>query len=235
MVPSSLRVRARQGWPGVLRWLLRPGINRASRIIFLLAALLCCGGPFSFAQSNPVPWINQPVVPGSAVPGSTAFNLTVNGSNFVSGATVKWNGTALATTFVSGSQLTATVPASDIAKAGTASVTVTNPGGAASFPVLFEITTPTTTVGFARDDLATITGYITNLVLGDFNGDGKPDLAVSVSEGQVTILLNNGDGTFRTLPSFTLPGLTNPALLLAADINNDGKLDLLACGQNQSL
>src|SRR5208337_24410 len=198
MVPSSLRVRARQGWPGVLRWLLRPGINRASRIIFLLAALLCCGGPFSFAQSNPVPWINQPVVPGSAVPGSTAFNLTVNGSNFVSGATV---------------------PASDIAKAGTASVTVTNPGGAASFPVLFEITTPTTTVGFARDDLATITGYITNLVLGDFNGDGKPDLAVSVSEGQVTILLNNGDGTFRTLPSFTLPGLTNPALLLAADIN----------------
>src|SRR5205807_6465740 len=55
------------------------------------------------------------------------FTLTVNGTNFVNGATVNWNGTPLSTTFVSSTQLTATVPASLIATAGTASITATNP------------------------------------------------------------------------------------------------------------
>jgi hypothetical protein len=39
----------------------------------------------------------------------------VNGTGFISGSAVNWNGTALSTTFVSSSQLTATIPASDIA------------------------------------------------------------------------------------------------------------------------
>jgi putative Ig domain-containing protein/IPT/TIG domain-containing protein len=62
--------------------------------------------------------------PTCATPGGAGFTLTVNGTNFVSGSTVKWNGTALATTVVSSTQLTATVPASLIAAAGTASITV---------------------------------------------------------------------------------------------------------------
>src|SRR5579859_948185 len=183
-------------------------------VSFIVTALLFVGQ--LLAQSGGVPFINQPLAPGAAVPGSAGFTLTVNGCTFVSGATVKWNGTALATTFVSSIQLTAAVPASDVATAGTASVTVSNPGGPASSPMFFEITTPTTTLAFAQNEVATITGYVTGLVEGDFNGDGKPDLAVSVSEGQVTVLLNNGDGTFKTLPSFNLTGLTDPSLLLAA-------------------
>ncbi len=61
------------------------------------------------------------------MPGGPGFTLAVRGTGFVSGATVDWNGAPLTTAFVSRSQLSATVPAENIAKAGTASVSVANP------------------------------------------------------------------------------------------------------------
>ncbi len=86
----------------------------------------------------PVPAVSS-LSPPSAPAGGTAFTLTVNGTNFVSGATVQWNGTALATTFVSAMQLTAVVPATLITSGGPASVTVVNPGGATSTAAAFTI------------------------------------------------------------------------------------------------
>ena len=71
--------------------------------------------------------------------GGPAFTLTVNGSGFVSGAVVKWNGSALATNFVSATQLTAQVPASLIAAAGTANVTVVE-NGVTSASATFTVT-----------------------------------------------------------------------------------------------
>jgi hypothetical protein len=56
-------------------------------------------------------------------------------------------------------------------------------------------------------------------VSGDFNGDGIPDLIL----GQ-TVLLGNGDGTFTTLPT----PAPLPNAVTVADINGDGKLDLVA-------
>src|SRR5438552_2761953 len=91
--------------------------------------------------------------PTCVTPGGPQFTLTVNGTNFVSTSTVNWNGTALATTFVSATQLTATVPASLIATAGTASITVVSPCGATSSAVTFTIantpmiTSPLTATG----------------------------------------------------------------------------------------
>ena len=90
---------------------------------------------------NPVPAIGG-LSPASASAGGAAFTLTVNGSGFVAGSVVRWNGADRATTFVSATQLQAAIPASDIAAAGTAAVTVFNPapgGGvsaAANFTVL---------------------------------------------------------------------------------------------------
>ena len=78
--------------------------------------------------------------PSSAVAGGPAFTLTVNGSNFVSGAVVRWNGANRTTTFMSATQLTAAITAADIAVGGGASVTVQNPGGAASTALTFTIT-----------------------------------------------------------------------------------------------
>jgi hypothetical protein len=62
--------------------------------------------------------------------GSSNLTLTVNGSNFVSGSSVDWNGISLATTYVSGTQLQATIPAADLADETTATITVANPGTA---------------------------------------------------------------------------------------------------------
>src|SRR5439155_23776146 len=133
------------------------------------------------------------------VPGGPDFTLTVNGTGFVSGASVNWNGSARATTFVSTSQLTTTILASDIAIASTASVTVVNPsqGGGTSNIVFFPITTSTSSVSFTTSDYAT--GMTPNSVaVGDFNGDSKLDLAVAnVGSSTVSVLLGNGDGTFQ--------------------------------------
>src|SRR5207248_2416079 len=70
--------------------------------------------------------------------------LTVNGTNFVSTSTVYWNGSPLTTTFVSSTQLTAIVPAANVAAVGTASVTVVNPapGGGTSNAQTFTINPP---------------------------------------------------------------------------------------------
>lgn len=75
------------------------------------------------------------IAPTSAAPGAAGFTLTVNGTNLVSASTVYFGITALATTFVDSTRLTAAVPASAIATPGTVAVTVTNPapsGGGAT-------------------------------------------------------------------------------------------------------
>lgn len=80
--------------------------------------------------------------PNSATAGGLAFTLTVNGANFVNGASVvRWNGANHTTSFVSATQLTAAIPASDIAQAGTAQVTVAN-GSTVSNALTFTITNP---------------------------------------------------------------------------------------------
>jgi hypothetical protein len=69
------------------------------------------------------------LAPNSTAVGGAAFTLTVNGSNFASGAAVYWSGTSRTTTFVSSSKLTADITAADISTAQTVLVYVKNPGG----------------------------------------------------------------------------------------------------------
>src|ERR1019366_3973701 len=80
--------------------------------------------------------------PVSATAGSPAFTLTVNGTNFINGSTVQFNGTALSTVFVNDTQLTASVTANLVTTPGTAGVTVVNPGGATSNTATFTIPAP---------------------------------------------------------------------------------------------
>lgn len=69
--------------------------------------------------------------PASATAGSGGFTLTVNGANFASGS-VSFNGTFVYTTFVNSGQLTAWIPTSDLATAGSYPVTVTTGAGTSS-------------------------------------------------------------------------------------------------------
>ena len=124
----SAKVAARSPWSYVL-------------IVCLMAISGCFTDLLGQATPNPLPLINQPLVPTATAPGGPGFTLTVRGTGFVSGATVNWKGSARPTSFVSGSELTATIFASDIAAAGTASITVQNPGsGGGSNVVFFSIT-----------------------------------------------------------------------------------------------
>jgi hypothetical protein len=76
---------------------------------------------------------------------------------------------------------------------------------------------------------------------GDFNGDGKPDVAVlSLAGGTVSILLNNGDGTFASAVDF--PAITPQVFIglsfrgiAVGDINGDNKLDLIATNPGASV
>jgi len=76
--------------------------------------------------SNPAPTLTS-ISPASATAGSAATTMVVSGSNFVSGAVVNWNGTALPTTFSSATSLSASITSTLLATAGTATITVTNP------------------------------------------------------------------------------------------------------------
>ncbi len=93
--------------------------------------------------NNPVPTAGN-LSPSQATAGGAAFTLTVNGANFVNGATVRWNGSDRTTTFVSSTQLTAAIPASDIVSQGTRTVTVFNPtpGGGTSGGLAFTVNPP---------------------------------------------------------------------------------------------
>jgi hypothetical protein len=82
----------------------------------------------------------------AATDGSAALNLTINGTNFTSAATARWNATPLATTYVRATQVTAVVPTGLIATAGTATVSVSTAAGTASVTA--------TTTGGASPEIA---------------------------------------------------------------------------------
>jgi len=96
-----------------------------------------------FTVNNPVPAVSA-ISPTWAVAGRPAFTLTVTGANFVTDSVVQWNGEARPTTFTSDTQVTAQIPATDIATGGTADVTVASPapGGGVSDSAEFVIRKP---------------------------------------------------------------------------------------------
>ena len=80
----------------------------------------------SSPQSAPKPVIKN-ILPTEAVIGGTAFTLIVNGTGYIPGSVVNWNGTPRQTTFISSTQLQVEITPTDIAVTGNIKVTVTNP------------------------------------------------------------------------------------------------------------
>ncbi len=99
------------------------------------------------AESNTVSVLYDPSVtptttalsPDHKTVGDAGFTLTVNGTGFITSSVIRWQGADCTTTYVSDTQLTASIPATDIQTAGTAQVTVLTPGAGESNAQTFTI------------------------------------------------------------------------------------------------
>jgi hypothetical protein len=214
----------------------------ASAVNGFLSVQITPTGP----AGNPVPFLNEPLVPTAVSPGSPGFTLKVSGTGFVSGAIVNFNRTPLATTFMDTEHLSATVPAAAIANAGTAAVTVVNPGTASvqSNVVYFQVAAPQATVNFTAAANSPLQIPEPNgIASGDFNEDGKPDLVIT-SATRVYVFLGKGDGTFAATADSPMPVPSPPyndfaspyvGNIAVGDFNNSGHLGFaLDEGENEA-
>src|SRR6266850_3732848 len=188
--------------------------------------------------TNPAPSATG-LAPSSLAAGSTAFPLTVNGSNFVSSSTVQWNDASRTTTFVSSTQLQATIPAADVALAGTAAVRVNtpSPGGGTSSALTFIMTPDTTaptvsitapsagasvngtvTVAAAAGDNAAVVGVQLKL---DGVNLGTEDTAAPYSASWNTTTVADGLHTLTAVARDTAGNTTTSASVTVTVVNAD--------------
>jgi hypothetical protein len=165
----------------------------------------------SILQGNPAPTLSS-VTPAQVTVGNPSpITLTVTGSGFLRSSVVAWNSTALATSYVSPTQLTATVPASDFKSAGTAQITVSNPrpAGGTSTGLGFQVLQPTpatstTTVVSSSVDPSVygLSITFTAVVAHVAPGGGTPTGTVTFYDGRTrlgsTALNSSGHATFAT-------------------------------------
>lgn len=179
--------------------------------------------------ANPVPDITS-ISPALASAGNAGFTLTVNGSAFQSSSVVKWGSSDLSTQFVSSTRLTAQVPASSIATAGTATITVQTPapGGGVSSSLVFEVdsassgpvfasTTATVTAGATATYSVTLPSTATNVSVTCLNLQPGATCSYSSATGKVTIATSatTPKGTYQITVVFTetLPGAAAAAII----------------------
>jgi hypothetical protein len=211
-------------------------LSEVRRIVSFVLLLLAVLVPSSslFATTNPVPYLN-PIVPSATAPGGPAFTLTVTGTGFVSTSVVNWNGSPRTTTYFSSSKLTAAITAADIASPGTATLTVVSPapGGGTSNFQFFLIANADAQQFWTYKDVTGSIPLTSQVASGDFNNDGKLDLTAAIGP-TVWVSLSNGDGTFKPGIASAGPAGTTITAINVADVNGDGKLDLIVSGSKSS-
>jgi len=115
------------------------------------------GGTGSGGSQSDSPQLTS-VSPTSQTAGTGAFTLSATGSNFATNSVIQWNGSALTTTFVSATSLTAQVPGSDVAAGGNEEITVSTSGagGGTSGAVPFTVNNLAPKLGTISPNNATV-------------------------------------------------------------------------------
>src|SRR6266849_74533 len=186
-------------------------MDRPTRVLVVCAVTCVCltagcaggggtPGPISppAPSANPTPAISG-VTPGSALAGSGNTNVVISGSGFILSSTAQWNGVSLATTYISATSLSATIPASSLASGTVAKLTVVNPspGGGSSPGVDFTVNNPVPTISSvspasvvagSSDVLLGVTGsgFVENTVI-TWNGTALATTVVSATELKATL------------------------------------------------
>ena len=220
------------------------------------ASSLTTGGTASVTAVNPAPGggtsnsatftINSqvPVItnlsPGFAIVGGQQFTLTVNGTSFANNSVVRLNDSDRVTSFVSATQLTATIPATDIASQGTANIKVSTPapGGGTSNSVPFFIGAQFTSVSaasFQSGDQAgesILAGFGVNLATQTLPASTQP---LPTNLAGTTVRVVDSAGTDRLAPLFAVsspqvnyqapPGATDGLATVVAT-SGDGKISV---------
>ena len=174
---------------------------------------------YVISAQAPVPSITS-LSPASSTAGSSSFTLTVDGAGFTSASTVNWGSSSLSTQFVSSTQLTATVPAANLATAGIISLTVQTPapGGGTSNTFQFEVdtagsatppsfspTSVTVSAGGTATYMVTLPASATNVSVQCLNLPAGAACNYSSSSGALTITTTSStpSGTFAITVVFT--------------------------------
>ena len=167
---------------------------------------------------------NTTVVPDAA---------PINAARMTVSTSIDFKGT------LEGDPTTGVVRVTDAHPAGTYTVMVAafnNTGGETSTTFAVTVSAPETCnpVSFSFATAFGVTDRTVSLVVGDFNGDGKQDLATVNSPinsvGEVSILLGNGVGSFSAPTNFGGVGASLSSELVVGDFNGDGKQDLAVSG-----
>ena len=189
-------------------------------------------GPVTLTVNNPQPSLSS-ISPSSVTAGSAGFTLTLTGANFIPNSVVNLNGAGRTTTFVSATQLTAAIPASDVAAGANLAVTVFNagPGGGTSGPVTLTVNnplpslssmSPTSVLAGSGGVTLTLTGgnFVPNSIV-QVNGASRATTFVSAT--QLTAAIPASDvaiGAYLSITVFNAApgGGTSTALTLT--VNN---------------
>jgi hypothetical protein len=162
-------------------------------------------GGLLLAKIEAVPFVPGPpitsLVPSSASAGDPGFLLSVVGEDFVDGAIVRWDGIDRPTTFVSSSEVDATIAALDLAAGKTVMVTVRNPDTGVSNALAFTINNPVPTMasisptgvsGGGSAFTLTVQGsnFVPNSIV-HWNSSNKTTTFISGAELQAAITSND--------------------------------------------
>ena len=152
----------------------------------------------TFTVNNPAPTLTS-LSQTSATVGDPDTMITLTGTNFVSTSTAEFNGTAIATTYVSATDLSVTIPAGDLTMAGMFPIDVVNttPGGGASNSLTFTVNNPAPTLTSLSQTSATVgdpdttidltgTGFVSSSTA-EFNGTAVSTTFVSATALSVVI------------------------------------------------
>ena len=206
--------------------------------IYFACLFLCLTATFLLSQSNPVPQIYRTPSEWFRAASRHAVPMQTSGSNF-----------APAVTHNSGGHLAVSVAVADVNGDGKPDLVVANACPSSNSNNCTDNNGVVSVLlgngnGTFQPAVAYSSGgyFATSVVVRDVNGDGSPDLVVSnqcqgignCNNGSVSVLLGNGNGTFQTAVAYSSGGYL-PSSVAVADVNGDGKLDLLvlnSCGDN---